>query len=535
MRHGLWLLLVLVLSTTAATAGPRRALVVGNDDYPGRYRLRTCVNDANAVAEFLMAVGYTRDQIVLLHDASRQQMEREIQRLVDATAGERHDQVVFYFSGHGIQVEDEPGGDEADGVEEAFVAVGRFNRNNVEEILLRDDYFHSRLKQVAARSDDFVVVLDCCFSGGLFKSISEARRSGPLKTIPRAELFSLRREEGLSTKGLLAHDPQPLGAGAKSVLGADTPLRIDWSPGLGHLVFMTAASEIQPAQAGDPPREPLSKYTAAWLRRLEEDDAALRAGRQAKRRTLGELTDEIAEELHDIQTPTLLVKGISTDTPVLGGVFPLEETPADLKPAHGGEAPPLTPAQRDRVQQILEQLLTLPVDPAANGWRVSAEASCPGNRAAVGERYHLKVTPEHEGYLVVLAVQASGEVAFLFPNKYAQKNRVEAIPAGKHFVVPYADAFQAELPTGLERFYVYLLPTNPFAEFDFSAGPAVMAAGTLDDLLLRRPELKEKFDASDLAHALTRGMRVEAVMGACGAPPVRGGWARAVVDVRTVP
>lgn len=283
MRRGLWLLLVLALfSAATAEAGPKRALVIGNDAYPSRYRLRTCVNDANAVAEFLMAMGYARDEIVLLHDADKEQIVTEIQRLVDAVTALRHDQVVFYYSGHGIQVEDEPGGDEADGIDEALVAVGTFTSDTVDTILVRDDYFHGELRNVAAHADNFVVVLDCCFSGGLFKGLGE----NPPKTIPRAELYQLRADRGLSTKGLLRTDPVLSSLGAKALpAGANlgSPMDPPWPPGSGNLVLMTAANEVQRAQAGDPPREPLSKYTALWLQWLEGEGKAVQSRPEAQR------------------------------------------------------------------------------------------------------------------------------------------------------------------------------------------------------------------------------------------------------------
>jgi sulfatase modifying factor 1 len=99
--------MVLIMAVTSAYASTARiALVIGNGAYPGVSRdnlfdpLANSRNDADDMATALRAYGF---QVDVVKDADQQQMERVvnafIQRLQAGDVG------LFYFSGHGVQVE----------------------------------------------------------------------------------------------------------------------------------------------------------------------------------------------------------------------------------------------------------------------------------------------------------------------------------------------------------------------------------------------------------------------------------------------
>lgn len=91
---------VLALSVSAATAQTRHALVIGIDDYTHVAPLQKARNDAQAVAATLDAVGFETD---LLLDADQLEMATGLARLSNRiTPG---DEVVFFFAGHGIEVD----------------------------------------------------------------------------------------------------------------------------------------------------------------------------------------------------------------------------------------------------------------------------------------------------------------------------------------------------------------------------------------------------------------------------------------------
>jgi uncharacterized caspase-like protein len=90
--------LVLAISGSVFAAG-RVALVIGN----GRYSdspLRNPVNDASDVADKLRGLGF---EVTLLTDAGQRKMERSIRDFGSKLA--RADIRLFYYAGHGIQVQ----------------------------------------------------------------------------------------------------------------------------------------------------------------------------------------------------------------------------------------------------------------------------------------------------------------------------------------------------------------------------------------------------------------------------------------------
>ena len=78
----------------------RRALVIGVDGYQNLESLQKARNDALAVSNALVDLGF---DVLTLYDASR----REINSAVSTLAGqiEPGDEVLFYFAGHGIEVD----------------------------------------------------------------------------------------------------------------------------------------------------------------------------------------------------------------------------------------------------------------------------------------------------------------------------------------------------------------------------------------------------------------------------------------------
>ena len=99
-------LLVLASSSSATaqgSAGGRRvALVVGNDAYQAQGALANAVNDARAVANALTEVGFS---VTKLEDTTRSQLT---DALGDFARSLRDDDVaLFYFAGHGVQVNQE--------------------------------------------------------------------------------------------------------------------------------------------------------------------------------------------------------------------------------------------------------------------------------------------------------------------------------------------------------------------------------------------------------------------------------------------
>lgn len=92
---------ILFLSPALAAAPVKTALVIGNSDYPGM-ALANPVHDATDIGRELEELGF---QVTLLTNGTRRQMEEAVRglskRLADGGVG------LFYFAGHGIQVNGE--------------------------------------------------------------------------------------------------------------------------------------------------------------------------------------------------------------------------------------------------------------------------------------------------------------------------------------------------------------------------------------------------------------------------------------------
>jgi uncharacterized caspase-like protein len=95
----LGLVLLLAAATLPVQAATHRlALVIGNDSYQHADVLRNARADARAVAASLQAIGFT---VTLRQDVTLQQMKEALRNFKATVAG--GDEVVFYFSGHGVQ------------------------------------------------------------------------------------------------------------------------------------------------------------------------------------------------------------------------------------------------------------------------------------------------------------------------------------------------------------------------------------------------------------------------------------------------
>lgn len=87
--------------TLSVSAQTRRALVIGNDSYPGN-SLQNARNDARAIDQALSHAGYSS---TLILDADRATLSSKI----DSFVGMLHpgDTALFYYAGHGLQVDGE--------------------------------------------------------------------------------------------------------------------------------------------------------------------------------------------------------------------------------------------------------------------------------------------------------------------------------------------------------------------------------------------------------------------------------------------
>ena len=147
-----------------ATRPPRRALLVGINDYPDpANRLEGCVNDVFLMSAVLQESGFDPEDIRVVLDARATTsgiMERLHWLLDDVRDG---DQRVLFYSGHGAQIPGYGDKGEPDHIDECLVPVD-FDWTPAHAIL--DKQFCELYSQLPYASE-FVAMFDCCHSGGL--------------------------------------------------------------------------------------------------------------------------------------------------------------------------------------------------------------------------------------------------------------------------------------------------------------------------------------------------------------------------------
>ena len=93
---------IIAQNNSTITRQKRTALIIGNAEYKQVGKLKNPINDANDIAKSLRELGF---EVILLTDASLQQMEQAISKynrqLRQGGVG------LFYFAGHGVQVDGE--------------------------------------------------------------------------------------------------------------------------------------------------------------------------------------------------------------------------------------------------------------------------------------------------------------------------------------------------------------------------------------------------------------------------------------------
>lgn len=180
------------------SVAPRYALLVGVDDYalkpdgtPSMTPLKGPRNDVALMKKLLIdRFGYQDNgaQIVTLvgPEATHSGIRGAFADLMDRAASAPHAIVLFYFSGHGSQIDD-TNGDEGDGVDETLVAYdSRLSDKN--DIL--DDELAAWQAELMRRAPTTKItyILDSCHSGTGIKGLSasanrQARYAAPARPL----------------------------------------------------------------------------------------------------------------------------------------------------------------------------------------------------------------------------------------------------------------------------------------------------------------------------------------------------------------
>ncbi len=424
-------LIGLTVAATCALSMPaeaaKRALLIGISAYENIQPLRGPARDVDKVENFLTKhMGYEIDEIAVLKDkqANRKNLLRTMdQWLVNSTRP--GDEVFIYFSGHGSQLPDNDK-DEKDGLDETLSPVDTTKTGGNQ---ITDDEFGSVLTRLAGR--DVTVVVDSCHSGTISRG---GPAPGTSSDTPRTFTpVATSRSAGVTASTVQAHRAEV------SFVEANKSLRIWSAAAANQFAWDTGAGGV---------------FTNQFLKGAGEG-AADRNGN-------GKITN--AELLNYLRDETSKYCKTNPQCKPMGFTPTLEARPRDMAraivvvAADGGGAPPKPEVSEiiETAEKIEEPTKIEPDDatdilPQSNHADVAIRMH-PGGHLRLGQEFQISVSSREPGYLVLLDINAHGEVTQLIPNNFMdQAGRTRFIRPRGRIVIPddyYGFAFEAAEPVG---------------------------------------------------------------------------------------
>jgi hypothetical protein len=162
-RFALWILASLILFAVPAAAEKKVALVLGNSDYRHAKPLANPTRDAEAMANMLERMGFS---VITGTDLDRQGMADKIRQF--AAKAEDADTVLYFYAGHGIQLDGQN-----------YLIPVDADLNNEMDVRLSTLDIDLMLQQTPATARVKLVLLDACrdnpFKEQIARSLSKTR------------------------------------------------------------------------------------------------------------------------------------------------------------------------------------------------------------------------------------------------------------------------------------------------------------------------------------------------------------------------
>ena len=415
---------------TPARKGERRALLIGIDEYQHVSSLIGPVNDAKAMKSFITDhIGFDDSDIKMLLDseATRDNILALIEDwLIDGT--EDGDEVFLFFSGHGFQQPD-VNGDEADRLDETLVPVDvAVTKDGTATGMITDDEMAALMSHLSGRRVD--VIVDACHSG-------TSTRFAPVFDDDWRYVKSPRRADGRPLQIVVPGRKRGVAGSLPESFLSTKDLGLDRT----DLTVWTAVKAEQKALVDE---ESADEFVSVFTRRILW---GVRDGKADRDRdgvvARSELYDFLVKEsdAYCKRHPRRCPSGL---TPQLHATSGRMERAAFAN-APVAHLPPRVSAAKDILVRQAEHLAA----DAGNGVRLSIE---PGSRLTVGTVVDISVESDHDGYLVVLDIDATGKMVQIFPNEFSLRSGVsDRIYTGRPVHLPGAQAgfrFRAEPPAG---------------------------------------------------------------------------------------
>jgi hypothetical protein len=410
----------LLWAGVAAAAAPPpgdRALLIGIDRYAdSSLNLQGSVNDVRDMSGLLRDHwGFRPEQIRTLtnEEATRDDILAAVK---DWLIGETRpgDRVFFYYSGHGYHAPDRDG-DEPDGLDEVLVPHdAAVEDDRADPVIVRnlilDDEFAALFDRLRDRRP--ILIFDSCHSGTMTRAFD---RDADIPAHARTPRFGTASRGSRSISEPMVRSHQTGRA---------------FIEGRGNMIAWTAVSPLQLALIDAETARPQGVFTGRFVRALRQGLADRDgSGRVSHAELLDYLSTE--SEAYCRRNPR----------DCRGGLTPTLEVPADMLARDV-----LTGGQGGSVAEIASEALG-----HDNVARVVLEI-LPARRIRLDDEMTFRVTSERTGHLLVLDINARGELTQIFPNRHSDRaGKGAVIAAGRPITVPdayYGFRFRAAEPVG---------------------------------------------------------------------------------------
>ena len=423
-------------STVSFVEAGRRALLIGIDEYQHVSRLNGTVNDAQAMKSFITEnVGYHDGDIMMLLDseATRDNILTSVEKwLIDGTKD--GDEVFLYFSGHGYQQLD-VNGDETDNLDETLVPVDAVvTEDGTIKGMINDDEMADLLQRLSGRRVN--VVIDACHSGTGTKLAVVGNDWRYVKTPRHSDGRPIRVVATGRTRGVAD-------SYTESFLS-------DKSPGISD-VDISVWTAVKAEQKALVDEEAVGESGSVFTRRLlwGARDGKADVDRDGAV-TQSELYEYVVRE-SEIYCTKYAHRCPQGLTPQFFGDSSWKE---EVAFANTSEPSPSsrTVTTKDILVRQAEQLAT----GGGDGVQIRIDSMAPVKtdqlEFPVDSVIEIVVESAYDGHLVLLDINAAGEMVQIFPNELSLQSGVSnSISAGQSVRLPGADAgfhFQVEPPVG---------------------------------------------------------------------------------------
>ncbi|MCI5160315.1 MAG: hypothetical protein D3906_18200, partial [Candidatus Electrothrix sp. AUS1_2] len=345
--------------------------------------LRGPAQDVNNIERLIMSSwGYKREDIHKLvnSNATKRNILYELENWLGRSSDE---ELLFYYSGHGWHQKDRDG-DEKDGEDETLAPYDVLPKpsERIVENMITDDEIAAIVKRL--RAENVILIFDSCHSGTVSRGLSPRRQesNNGMKITKSLDPFSFSPQQ---TRGLGVR-PSP-----------EQPSRVSREEGgfvqsTSHVIVWSAASSSQQAFT-DIETNSGSVFTNRFVNGIQQ--------RKADYNRDGIVTN--SEQLMYLRRESEAFCNRNRKA-CKRGLTPMLEIPDDLL----GNSVITEKKSRVSLQEGVDSML-----PGENSAQVTVRVR-EGRRLRLGDTVTIECTSNRSGYLILLDINAKGEMLQIF-------------------------------------------------------------------------------------------------------------------------